>query len=155
MSICGNCLDFHAKHKTQKVDHMNWKQILPEGIDINMLSFEECRNFKHFHERMESLSTEISGPPGFCAFYPLMHYLLMYAVCCLQENTFPALNKCWDALSPFTTESYDCEWLVYCWIFCDFPLAENKDEVLLDHFENHQIQRTLHQPIHYGIKRLP
>ena len=114
---------------------MNWKRTLPKGIDITALSLEDCRNFKHFHERMASLSTEVSGPPGFCIFYPLMHHLLLYAMCCLQENTFPALNKCWDALSPFTTDSYDCEWLVYCWIFCDFPLVEKKSEVLLDHFE--------------------
>jgi len=114
---------------------MSWKNILPPEIDIDALSLDDCRNFKKFHALMDSITNDVKGPPGFRIFYQLMHYLLFYGVCCINENKFPALNKCWNKLSPlFLTDSYDCEWLVHCWIFCDFPLNENTNDVLLDHF---------------------
>ncbi len=34
---------------------MNWKSILPPGIDINVLTLDECRNFKKFHELWGSI----------------------------------------------------------------------------------------------------
>ena len=113
---------------------MNWKNILPPGININNLTLDECRNFKKFHELWGSIHN-VGGPKGFQIFYQHMHYVLFYAIACIQENTFPSLNKCWDKLSPlFLTEEYDCEWLVYCWMFCDYPLSEKSNEVLLDSF---------------------
>lgn len=116
---------------------MSWKNILPKGIKANNLSLDDCRNFKNFYDLMESITNDVKGPSGFRIFYQILHHLLFYAVCCISENKFPTLNKCWDELSPlFLTDDYDCEWLVYCWIFCDFPLDPNKKEVLLDHFNN-------------------
>lgn len=114
---------------------MNWKNILPKEIDINNLSLEDCRNFKKFHGLIESIAKNTSGPPGYRIFYQFMHHLLFYGICCIEENKFPALSKCWSELSPlFLTPEYDCEWLVFCWMFCDFPLDLKKDEVLIDYF---------------------
>jgi hypothetical protein len=114
---------------------MSWKRILPEGIAVKDLSLDDCRNFKKFYELMESLKNDVKGPVGYRLFYEFMHHLLFYAACCIEEKKFPVLNKCWDTLSPlFLTPDYDNEWLVFCWMFCDFPLNEETNEVLLDHF---------------------
>lgn len=131
---------------------MNWKKILPPEININKLTLDDCRNFKKFYEILEKVEN-VKGPKGFRIFYQHMHYLLLYAMVCIQENKFPALNKCWDKLSPlFLTDAYDCEWLVYCWIFCDFPLTKNGNEVLLDDFcafvlQNKEITDFMHESI--------
>jgi hypothetical protein len=114
---------------------IRWKKILPEGMDIEDLSLDDCRNFKKFHELIEAITKDNKGPIGYRIFYQFMHHLLFYALCCIEEKKFPALNKCWDTLSPqFLTSEYDNEWLVFCWIFCDFPLNLKTNEVLLDHF---------------------
>lgn len=113
---------------------MNWKNILPPGINIKDLSLDDCRNFKKFHHLLESIAN-VRGPKGFQVFHQILHYLLFYGMACIHENKFPALNKCWNKLSPlFLTDSYDCEWLVYCWMFCDFPINQQGDDVLLDSF---------------------
>lgn len=114
---------------------MSWKKILPEGISIGDLTLDDCRSFKNFYELTESIKNDVKGPRGYRIFYELMHDLLFYAVCCKEEKKFPALNKCWDALSPlFLSSDYDNDWLVFCWMFCDFPLNIKTQEVLLDHF---------------------
>ena len=115
---------------------MSWKSTLPPGIDIKDLSLDDCRNFKKFHELWGSIDN-IGGPKGFRIFYQHLHYLLFYAMACIQENRYPSINKCWDKLSYlFLTDAYDCEWLVYCWIFCDFPITEKSNYVLLDSFSS-------------------
>ena len=102
---------------------MRWKDILPAGISVSDLSLDECRNFKNFNALMESITHDVQGPPGFRMFYQLMHHLLFYGICCIEENKFPALTKCWNELLPlFITNEQDSDWLAYCWIFCDFPL---------------------------------
>jgi len=122
---------------------MSWKNILPKEININTLSLDDCRNFKKFYQLMESITRDIQGPPGYRIFYQLMHYLLFYGICCIQENKFPALNRCWDALSPlFLSHEYDNEWLVHCWMFCDFPLNLKKKEVLLDDFATFLLEQS-------------
>lgn len=123
---------------------MSWKSILPKEINFDKLSLEDCRNFKNFYELMESITNDIKGPPGYRIFYQFMHYLLFYGLCCIEEKMFPALNKCWDALAPqFLKSEYDCEWLVHCWVFCDFPLSLNKNDVLLDHFATFLLEQGL------------
>ncbi len=114
---------------------MRWKDILPAGISVSDLSLDECRNFKNFNALMESITHDVQGPPGFRMFYQLMHHLLFYGICCIEENKFPALTKCWNELLPlFITNEQDSDWLAYCWIFCDFPLSINDDKTLIDHF---------------------
>lgn len=41
----------------------------------------------------------VGGPKGFRIFYQHLHYLLFYAMACIQENRYPSINKCWDKLS--------------------------------------------------------
>ena len=111
---------------------MNWTTILPKELNINDLSFDECRNFKQFHEL---IIQNIAGPPGFKLFYKFLNHLLFYTVCCLEEKRFPALNACWDKLYPiFGTAEFDNEWMFYCWLCCDFPLNQDSNKVLLDDF---------------------
>ena len=110
---------------------MNWTKNLPQGIKVSDLSFDECRNFKQFFAEINN----ITGPPGFKSARLFLYNMLAYAICCMKDNKFPALNKCWDQLYPiFATPEYDNEWLVYCWIFCDLPLELGNDKVLLDHY---------------------
>lgn len=114
---------------------MNWEKILPEGITVGDLTLDDCRNFKNIYELMKSIKNDVKGPEGYRIFYEFMHHLLFYAICCIEEKKFPSLNKCWDALSPlFLDSDYDNDWLVFCWMFCDFPLNIKTKEVLLDHF---------------------
>jgi len=114
---------------------MSWKNILPKEIDVGSLSLEDSRNFKEFFELLKSIKSDVKGPLGYRIFNQIMHYLLFYGICCVEENKFPALSKCWNELSPlFLKSEYDCEWLVHSWIFCDFPIERNKEDVLLDHF---------------------
>jgi hypothetical protein len=123
---------------------MNWKSILPKEISTSKLSLDECRNFKKFYDLMNSIAANAKAPPGHRTIYTFLHYLLFYGLCCIEEKNFPALNKCWNALSPiFLTDEYDCEWLVHCWIFCDFPLESNKQDVLLDHFTNFLLKQGI------------
>lgn len=122
---------------------MSWKNVLPDGINVNDLSLDDCRNFKKFHELMESVTTDVKGPQGFRIFHQFMHHLIFYAMLCIDENKFPTLTKCWNDLSPlFLTNEYDCEWLVYSWIFCDFPISPNKPDVFLDHFSIFYLQNV-------------
>ena len=65
---------------------MNWKSIIPSEININSLSFEECRNFKQYYE---ILTQKIGGPKGFQIFYKFLHYLAFYTICCVQEKNTP------------------------------------------------------------------
>ena len=114
---------------------MNWKKILPPGIDLKKLSFGDYKNFKNFYKILEHINNDLTGPPGFNIFYKLLHYLLFYSGCCISENKFPSLSKCSKELSSlFLKTKYYNEWLVYCWIFCDFPLNLITKEVLLDHY---------------------
>lgn len=111
---------------------MNWKPLLPPWINISNLSLEDCRNFKAFYQL---ITKNTQGPPGYRLFYPLLHHLLFYGLCCMEENGFLALHKAWDDLSPlFLTSEYDNDWLVFCWLFCDFPLNLDTHETMLDHF---------------------
>lgn len=111
---------------------MSWTSILPKEIDIKQLNFEQCRDFKNFYSL---LTEEVGGPPGYQIFHRFKLHLLFYGICCLEEKSYPQLNKCWSALEPyFLTSEYDNEWLVYFWIFCDFPLEEGSDKTILDHF---------------------
>ena len=65
------------------------------------------------------------------------HYMAFYAICCIQEEKFPALNNCWDELYPiFGDDKFDNEWFVFCWICCDFPLEQNSQYTLIDEFTN-------------------
>ncbi len=111
---------------------MNWLEILPESLKVQNLTLQECRNFKHFYN---VLNREVRGPVGFQRFHKLLLLLLMYGIACVEDKKFPALNNCWNSLSPlFLTPEYDSEWFVHCWIFCDFPLDPKTDKVLLDYF---------------------
>lgn len=59
----------------------------------------------------------------------------MYGMCCIQESKYPALNRCYDELSGlFLTDIFDNEWMVYTWMLCDFPVEENSNQTVLDHF---------------------
>lgn len=110
----------------------NWKQLLPKDINITQLSFEECRNFKQFYD---ILTQDVSGPYGFQIFHKLLYHLLFFALCCIDEQKFPTLNKAWDELSLlFDTPEYDNNWLLYCWLFCDFPLDLKNNKVLIEYF---------------------
>ncbi len=116
---------------------MNWKKILPPGIDLKKLSFEDYKNFKNFYKILEHINNDLTGPHGFKIFYRLLHCLLFYGSCCIVENKFPSLSKCWKQLSSLFLETkYSNEWLVHCWIFCDFPLNLITKEVFLDHYMN-------------------
>lgn len=111
---------------------MSWKTILPKKIDVNTLSLDQCRDFKNLYG---SLNRKLKGPLGFRIFFKMMHYLAFYAICCVFENKFPALNKCWNELSPlFGGNDFDNEWFFLCWLCCDFPLASNSNRVLIDEF---------------------
>lgn len=110
---------------------MNWTKNLPQGIKLSDLSLDECRNFKQFFAEINN----IVGPPGFKSARLFLYNMLVYTMCCIQENKFPTLNKCWEQLCPiFATPEYDNEWLVYCWIMCDLPLETGSDKALLDHY---------------------
>lgn len=110
----------------------NWKDILPKGITVSKLSLEECGNFKQFYNL---LTEDVLGPPGFKVFHQLYYHLLFYGLACLEDNMFPAFNKCWNELYPlFGGKGYDNEWLFYNWILCDFPLKRNDEKTVLDHF---------------------
>ena len=76
---------------------MTWKSIIPSKLNVNNLSFDECRHFKQFYD---ILSQDILGPKGFRIFYKFLHHLLFYTACCLEEKKYPALSKCWDDLYP-------------------------------------------------------
>ena len=83
------------------------------------------------------LTESVGGPPGYQIFYRFSLHLLLYGLCCLDEKKFPALNRCRDALAPhFLTPAYDNEWLVFFWIFCDFPLTNEGGTTVLDHFDD-------------------
>ena len=111
---------------------MNWKKILPKEIDVDQLSFEQCRAFKQAYAM---LTDSVGGPPGYQIFYRFSMHLLFYAVCCRVENTFPALTRCWRELEKhFLTPQFDNEWFVYFWLLCDFPLSSENDRTLLDYF---------------------
>ena len=113
---------------------MGWKSILPKGVKISNLSFEECRNFKQYYQM---LTQEVNGSKGFQIFYKYLHHLAFYALCCIQEKKFPALNNCWNELYPiFGNSEFDNDWLMICWICCDFPLEPNHQQTLLDDFAN-------------------
>ena len=113
---------------------MNWKSILPREIDIKQLNFDQCRTFKQFYAM---LTESVGGPPGYQIFYRFSLHLLLYGLCCLDEKKFPALNRCRDALAPhFLTPAYDNAWLVFFWIFCDFPLTNEGGTTVLDHFDD-------------------
>lgn len=113
---------------------MDWKSILPAGINIEKLSLAECRAFKDF---FAMLTEPVGGPPGYQIFHRFNSHLLFYGLSCLNEKMFPGLNRCWDVLSPhFLTTDYDNEWLVYFWIFCNFPLRKDSNETVLDHFHD-------------------
>jgi hypothetical protein len=128
---------------------MNWKNIVPPEIKLDDLSFDDCRNFKQMYKLLESITKNTKGPKGFRLMYEFMHYLLFYAIACIEGNKFPALNVCWKKLAPvFLTADYDNEWLVYCWIFCDFPLNLKTNEVLIDHFLTFMLEnKDLPEPI--------
>lgn len=84
---------------------MNWKKILPPGINFKKLSFEEYKNFKNFYKILEHINNDLTGPPGFNIFHRLLHYLLFYGSCCIVENKFPSLSKCWKQLSSLFLET--------------------------------------------------
>lgn len=110
----------------------NWKTILPKSINISQLSLEECRNFKQFYDL---LNEDVLGPPGFRIFHNFLYHLLFYGLCCIDEEKFPALNRGWEQLHPlFGEKEYDNEWLLYCWLFCDFPLNLQDKKTIIDHF---------------------
>lgn len=99
------------------------------------MSLKECRAFKDFYALLKSIQNDPAAPRGHRIFYELMHYLLYYGLCCINDNKFPALTKCWNKLTPlFLTKKFDCDWFVFCWMFCDFPLDLRTKKVLLDDF---------------------
>ena len=111
---------------------MSWTSIIPKEIGISNLSLEECRNFKKYYE---ILNQKVSGPKGFQIFYKFLHHLAFYAICCVQDKKFPALNNCWDELYPlFGGASFDNEWFFMCWLCCDFPLHADSKRTLIDEF---------------------
>ena len=132
---------------------MNWKKILPPEIDLKKLSFEDYKNFKNLYKVLEHINNDLTGPPGFNIFYRLLHYLLLYGSCCVIENKFPALSKCWKQLSSlFLKTKYYNEWLVYCWIFCDFPLNLITKEVFLDDYINFCLEINEFPEDHVHVK---
>ena len=42
----------------------------------------------------------------------------------------------------FLTPRYDNEWLVYFWMLCDFPLAKESNQTLIDHFHEFILEGT-------------
>jgi len=116
---------------------MNWKEILPKEINLDQLSFEQCRSFKQLYAM---LTESVGGPPGYRIFYRFSMHFLFYASCCRVENKFPALTRCWSALEKnFLTTRFDNEWFVYFWMLCDFPLGKDSDKTLIDHFHEFMI----------------
>jgi len=111
---------------------MSWKSLLPKKITVDQLSFEQCRAFSDYYK---ILTRKVGGPVGYRIFYRYNLHLLMYGMCCIDENKFPALNRCHDELSEyFLTDTFDNEWMVYLWIFCDFPAEKNSNRTTLDYF---------------------
>ncbi len=125
---------------------MSWKNILPPEIKINKLSFAECKAFKGYYEL---LTKKLSGPKGFNIFYPIKHHLLFYAMCCIQEQRFPALNNCWNELWQFFKKAkLDNEWLMHCWILCDFPIDNKNNLTMLDYFYEFVVNNQFMENIH-------
>ena len=111
---------------------MSWRSLLPEALLIESLSFDQCRVFKQYYEL---ISQQIEGPIGFQHFYRLSYHLLFYTLCRLQEEKFPALNRAWEELSGlFLTQDFDDNLFLYHWLWCDFPIKENQNIVLVDTF---------------------
>lgn len=117
---------------------MSWKSLLPKKVDVNQLSFDQCRAFSDYYK---TLTRKVGGPVGYRIFYRYNLHLLMYGMCCIQENRYPALNRCFDELSGyFLTDIFDNEWMVYLWVFCDFPVEKDNDKTVLDDFYNFLIE---------------
>jgi len=111
---------------------MSWKSLLPKKVTVDQLSFEQCRAFSDYYK---ILTRKVGGPVGYRVFYRFKLHLLMFGMCCIQENRYPALNRCYEELTDyFLTDIFDNEWMVYSWMFCDFPVEKNGDQTVLDYF---------------------
>lgn len=111
---------------------MNWRSILPSNININALSFEECLAFKQYYD---VITETLEGPIGFQVFHKFLYHLLFFTLCCVEEKKFPSLNRAWEELNTvFSTDDFTDNLLVYCWIWCDFPLTQSSNIVLIDKF---------------------
>ncbi len=111
---------------------MSWKSLLPKKVDVDQLTFEQCLAFSNYYK---VLTRKRGGPVGYRIFYRYNLHLLMYGMCCIQEEKYPALNRCYEELSGyFLTDVFDNEWMVYLWVFCDFPIEKDSERSVLDCF---------------------
>lgn len=112
---------------------MTWKSILPPGLKVNDLTFEECRNFSQYYK---ALTRKFKGPISAQIFYRLNLHLATFGICCVMENRFPPVTRAHEVLAEhFINEDFD-EQMLMNWLFCDFPVERDGDKMVIDYFHD-------------------
>lgn len=118
---------------------MSWKSLLPPKLKASNLSFEQCHAFSEYYKL---LTRKLKGPIGYRLFYQYSLHLLFYGMCCIEEEKYPALNRCYNDLSRyFLNDEFDNEWMIYFWMLCDFPLERGSDRTAIDSFRDFLLEK--------------
>jgi hypothetical protein len=113
----------------------SWLKTLGKlGVDTTKLSFKELMPFKDVDRYLNE--PVANGTKEWKYLIKSFRLLTIFSLVTIYENKFMSLSNCWNELNELFVdrEIFDDELFVQSWVFCDFPL-NNEKETILDYFE--------------------